>query len=277
MTRRAYLGLGVLVLLIIVVSVYYLVGNLSVEHVDTRLPPLGENFATGHWNGDKWHRTVPPDPATLMHEGKAMTLRELLSAAYGKSWDEKVAILNRIIAEAPYSQSACYARYTLVTHDENGERIWNRAVRFERLQPLFNYHPDSPWLLIYLLVFGIDIDPEAAIHYGTEALKYLDRYGDIDPEAAIHYGTSVGFGSDSDYTVMIHYYLGEAYHRVGDSNSAVSHYKQSFELFRTYPNRTPPGLDPVQTQSIIDAIHSGNPIPVLRAPEASSVGPVVSE
>lgn len=265
MRNRMYWGLGVLVLLIIVVGVYYLVGNPSVEHVDTRLPPLGENDATGHWKGDVWVRTVPPDPATLMHEGKAMTLRELLRAARDKSWKERVAILNRIIAEAPYSQSAFYARYTLVTNDENGKRIWDRATLFERLQPLFNYHPDSTRLLRYLLMYGIDIDPEAAIYYGTEALKYLDRYG-------------VGVGSESDYSPEIHHYLGRAYHRVGDNSSAVSHYKQSLELFWEHPDRNRTGLNPVHTQSVIDAIVSGNPIPGLRAPEAApEAGSVVSE
>ena len=288
MKNRTYWALGVLVLLIIF-GICYVIGNRFSEPEQTevspsepeqlevqarpKLPPLGENYATGHWEGDVWHRTAPPEPDTVMHEGKAMTLRELLRAARGKSWEEEVAILNRIIAEAPYSKTAFYARNTLARYDENRETIWDNALLFERLQPLVNYHPDSPGLLCDLLMHGMHIYPKAAIHYGTEALKYVGRYG-------------VGVGH-SAYPESIHHFLGYAYQLVGDYNSAVSHYKQSLELIRAHPNRTLTGLDPKLTKRLIDMILSGNPPqgPLARknlrglvAPVAAPVSaPVISE
>ena len=232
MKNRTYWALGVLVLLIIF-GICYVIGNRFSEPEQTevspseteqlevqarpKLPPLGENYATGHWEGDVWHRTAPPEPDTVMHEGKAMTLRELLRAARGKSWEEEVAILNRIIAEAPYSKTAFYARSYLAKYDENRERIWDNALLFERLQPLVNYHPDSPGLLCDLLMHGMHIYPKAAIHYGTEALKYVGRYG-------------VGVGH-SAYPEKIHHYLGYAYQLVGNYDTALEHLNQALNLY----------------------------------------------
>ena len=236
MKNQIYWALGVLVLLIIVVGMCYLVGNPFVEAaedtVDTsseseqletqasvKMPPPGESIATGHWEGDVWKRTVPPEPDTLIHEGKPMTLRELLRASYDStdSWEEEVAILNRIIKEAPYSEEAYSARNTLARKDENGEAIRDDALLFERLQPLLNYHPDNPSLLSDLLMCGKDIHPETAIRYGTEAFKYVGRY-----RMDSLYGA---------YPEQIHYYLGYAYQVIGDYDTALGHLDQALILY----------------------------------------------
>ena len=236
MKNQIYWALGVLVLLIIVVGMCYLVGNPFVEAaedtVDTsseseqldaqtrvKMPPPGESIATGHWEGDVWKRTVPPEPETVMHEGKPLTLRELLRASYDStnSWEEKVAILNRIITEAPYSKEAYSARDTLANHDENGETIRDDALLFERLQPLVNYHPDNPSLLSDLLMYGKDIHPETAIHYGKEAIKYVKRY-----RMDSLYGA---------YPEQIHYHLGYAYQLIGDYDTALGHLDQALILY----------------------------------------------
>lgn len=256
MSNQIYWALGVLVLLIIIVGVCYLAGKPSVETADTvdtpaeqeqlavqtrvKMPPRGESIATGHWQGDVWKRTVPPEPENVTHEGKTMTLWELLRAArhHDNSWEEQVAILNRVIAEAPYSDEAYKARDYLAKY-ENGERIWDDVLLFERLQPLLNYHPDNPHLLYNLLTYGSDVNPEAAIHYGKEALKY-----NVSPE---YYATHD----------VIHYHLGYAYQMVGDYSSAVSHYKRSLELMRSDPDRDA-RIEQIATEHI-ELILAGNP------------------
>ncbi len=226
-------------------------GPAGTEQVDVqptlKAPPPGETFATGHWEGDEWRRTAPPEPATVMHEGKAMTLAELYRSAHlgTKPWAEKVPIFNRIIAEAPYSEEAYYARRDLAEHDENGETIWDDAVLFERLQPLVAYHPNYPRLLKLLLQKGWDIYPEAAIHYGKEALKYVDMY-------------PIGRGHGA-FPEDIHDNLGDAYQQIGDYSSALAHHQKALELIRAYPGRTRT-LDYAElVQRSIDAILSGNP------------------
>ncbi len=231
MKNRTYWALGVLVLLIIIVGVCYLIGKPSVETADTvdtpsepehlavqarvKMPPQGESIATGHWEGDVWKRTVPPDPETVTHEGKTMTLWDLLRVAHGStdSWEERVAILNRIIAEAPYSDEAYLARDHLAKY-ENGERIWDDALLFERHLQMLAFHPDDTRLLANLLMYGSDVNPEAAIHYGKEILK--------NNEAA--YGT--------------HYRIAHPYQLIGDYSSALYHYKRSVELMRADPDRS---------------------------------------
>ncbi len=253
MKNRTYWALGVLVLLIIIVGVCYRSGKPSVETADTvdtpaeteqlavqprvKMPPPGESSATGHWEGDVWKRTVPPEPDTLMHEGKTMTLWDLLRSAHhhDNSWEEKVAIWNRVIAEAPYSDEAYKARNHLAKY-ENGERIWDDALLFERLQPLLNYHPDNPHLLSDLLMFGRDVNPEAAIYYGKEALKY----NPVLPQG-------------------IHSDLGYAYQLIGDYSSAVSHYKRSVKLMRADPDPYPYGDLEKQATKHIELILSGTP------------------
>ncbi len=255
MKNRTYWALGVLVLFIIVVSVCYLVGKPSVETADTvavdtpsepeqlavktrvKMPPPGESIATGHWEGDVWKRTVPPDAETLMHEGKTMTLWELLGSAHDgdNSWEEKVAIFNRIIAEAPYSEEAYLARSHLAKY-ENGEWIWDDALVFERLQPMLAFHPDEPRLLMDLLMYGNDVNPEAAIHYGKELLKY-------------HGG---GYGT--------HYDLAYPYQLIGDYSSAVYHYKRCLELMRADPDSSSRRvrMEQIATEDM-ELILSGNP------------------
>ena len=267
MRNRTYWALGVLVLLILVVGVFYLVGKPSVEVADTvdtssapeqvdagpilKAPPLGETFMTGYWDGDKWHRTAPPEPATVMYEGEAIAFEEFSRFAHRdgrgnqRPWGETVAILNLLIAAAPYSDKAYHARMTLARHDENGEWIWGGSELFDRLQPLVAYYPDRPALLGYLLQSGNDIYPEAAIHYGTEALKYVDMYP-----------INSGYGA---YPEQIHYSLGYAYQKIGDYSKALEHYRQTVELLNAYPGRySITGLK-VLAAGTIDAILSGNP------------------
>ena len=252
MKNRTYWALGALVLLIIIVGVCYRGGKPSVETADTvdtpsepehlavqtrvKMPPQGESIATGHWEGDVWKRTVPPDAETLMHEGKTMTLWELLRAAHGStdSWEEKVAILTRVIAEAPYSEEAYLARTHLAKY-ENGERIWDDALIFERLQQMLAFHPDEPRLLIELLMYGNDVNPEAAIHYGKELLKY---HGE-------------GY--------VTHYRLAYPYQLIGDYSSAVYHYKRCLELMRADPDsESEARMEQIATEDL-ELILSGNP------------------
>lgn len=186
-----------------------------------KLPPPGETFATGHWDGDKWHRTVPPDPETIMYAGEALLLRKLYQAAFyfEKSWEEKVVILNLITAEVPYSNEAFEARYVLATHDENGERISDDALVIERLKPLLKYHPDSSFLLHALLFHSRHSHLEAAIRYGKEALKYVEmRRLDAD------------FVTTPEH---IHYHLGELYQDIGDYSTALAHLNQVLKICET--------------------------------------------
>ncbi|MYB65797.1 tetratricopeptide repeat protein [Candidatus Poribacteria bacterium] len=267
MRTQTYWVLGVLVLLIIVFCVYFMVVNPSVDTADIvetpsepeqfevhsrlKAPPAGETFATGHWEGDTWQRTVPPAPATVMHEGEAMALEELLESAWSvrgkrRPWSETLAILNRVIAEDPYSERAYEYRSYIAKYGVNGERIWDDAVLFERLQPLLEYHPDSPRLLTDLLASGWDIHPEAAIHYGKEALKYAEMY-----RMNSVYGA---------FPERIHHILGFAYQQIGDYSKALAHHRKSVELIRANPGRMGNlGLDWKTPQRSIDAILSGKP------------------
>ncbi len=156
--------------------------------------------------------------------------------------DRGVALLNRAIAADPYSQQTYYARRLLAVRDENGEWIHNDAVLFDQLQPLLAYHPDSPGLLGELLGAGMHIYPEAAIHYGTEALKYVDMY-----RMNSYYGA---------YPEQIHYYLGHAHQNLGDYSKALAHYRQSLKLIEAYPDRSYTQPDPGYS---INRILAGKP------------------
>ena len=129
MSKKLYWGLGVLIILLIGVLIgaggVLLLWDTDTDPAEKILkpPPQGETFATGHWDGDKWNRTVPKEPETITYKGETLTLDELFSASFNKSWEEKVVVLKRIIAEAPYSIYAFEARLHLTTHDENGKEI----------------------------------------------------------------------------------------------------------------------------------------------------------
>ena len=226
------------------------------EKIALKPPPPGETFATGHWDGDKWHRTVPKEPETITYEGETLTLDELYSVSFGKSWEEKVAILNRIIAEAPYSKDAYYARKHLATHDENGERIHDYALLFERLQPLLKYHPDSPDLLHALLFYSRRSDPEAVIRYGKEALKYVDMYR-----------MESGYGA---FPEGIHHFLGYAYQEIGDYSTALEHLNQALKMYTAvHQDRTRrAGSGNSIVKRHIDRILEGNPAlgPLSKSP-----------
>ena len=84
MSKKLYWGLGVLMILIIGVLIGA-GGVLLLRDTDTepaeeialKPPPPGETFATGHWDGDKWHRTVPKEPETITYEGEALPFRAI--------------------------------------------------------------------------------------------------------------------------------------------------------------------------------------------------------
>ena len=141
-------------------------------------------------------------------------------------------ILKQIIAEAPNSEYAYYARHDLAIYDENGKYIQECSLLFKRLEPLLKFHPDCPDLLCDLVRYGGDADPEAAIRYGKKALGYVDRYN-----------------KDSRYNahpVRIHKYLGYIYHYSHNFdystaleyyNQALEHYNQAVNLLKAMPER----------------------------------------
>lgn len=157
-------------------------------------------------------------------EGETLSLHERLTAAYEKSWEERVPILKQIIAEAPNSEYAYYARYDLAIHDENGKYIADYPLLFKRLKPLLKFHPDSPNLLYSLLIYGRDTDPKAAIRYGKEAFKHVDRYK-----------RNSRYNADP---VLIHKYLGYAYHYSHNFrySTALEYYKQALEHYNQAVN-----------------------------------------
>lgn len=208
-------------------------GILLVQRTDTepteqilKPPPEGETFATGHWEGDKWHRTVPKNPETITYKGEKLTLDEIYNAAfqYEKIWEEKVAMLNLLIAEAPYSIEAYFAGKHLAKHDENGKKIHDDALLFERLKPLLKYHPSSPRLHYELLMNSMYIYPEEAIQYGEEALKYVEMYA--------------MYSGKDPVTEHVHHFLGYAYQGIGDYGTTLKHLNQAIKLYDTYPGRT---------------------------------------
>ena len=146
--------------------------------------------------------------------------------------------------EAPYSEKAYYARIHLAERDENGEWIHDRALRFERLEPLVAYHPNYPDLLEELVMFGGDIYPELAIHYGLEALKYVDMYP-----------MDSGHGA---YPENIHNWLGDAYQYLGDYSAALAHYRESLRLVEAYPYRGA-YLRPETPRFMMNRILAGKP------------------
>ena len=219
MSKKLYLGLVALIILLGVSAVLLLrdTDTEPAEQIALKPPPQGETFATGHWDGDKWHRTVPKEPETITYKGETLTLDELYSASFNKSWEERVVVLKRVIAEAPYSEYAYYARTHLAMRDEDGERIHDNALLFERLQLLLKHHPDSPRLLYDLLLYGRDIYPEEAIRYGEKALKYVEMY-----RMNSLYGK---------YPERIHHFLGYAYQEIGDYSTALEHLNQALKLY----------------------------------------------
>ena len=152
--QKFYWALGVLVMLFMVWFFYNVGPPLDTEQPPGSLPkpeqvaappilkapPQGETFATGHWEGDQWQRTVPEAPATVMHDGKAMTLDELYKSAHQWStgWAERVAILNRVIGKPPIQKRHIMPEYISqsVMKTESGFTIglyvlsvWNRWWR----------------------------------------------------------------------------------------------------------------------------------------------------
>ena len=252
MTRRAYWGLVILIIGLISVGCVLFIQRTDTKPTEQILkpPPEGETFATGHWDGDTWHRTVPKNPETITYKGAKLTLSELYSAAFHheNSWEERVEMLNLLIAEAPYSNDAFYARRHLAKRDENGKDIHDYDVLFERLKSLLKYHFDSPGLLCDLLSHRQRSHPEEAIRYGKEALKYVEMYP-----------MDSGYGK---YPESIHHLLGYAYESIGAYDTALEHYNQALLLFKIYPNRNRNSSSQARSLVIghIEQIRKGNPV-----------------
>ena len=220
MTRRVYWGLGVLILLIII-GACYIITKPSVQ-----------------------------EPETITYKGETFTLQEFYWNACSKSWGEKVPMLRHIIAAFPYSEESYFARRDFARHvDENS--IVTHALLYERLQPLLKYHPDSPNLLLDLLIYGRSIDPEAAIRYGKKALKNIDRHHSIKGSSIRHRYSAT--------PEKIHKYLGYAYEELGDYDTALEYLNQALNL---YKSAKPQGY--LNATSLIrfhiKHIHEGNPV-----------------
>ena len=198
--------------------------------------------------------TKPSVPETITYKGETFTLQEFYTSAfdYNKDWEERLPRVRHLIAEAPNSINAYYARYSLATHDENGKSIYDNVVLFERLKPMLKYHPKSSGLLHDLLRYGMDIDPEAAIRYGKKALKYVDVGA-----KHTHYNAD---------PARIHHYLALAYQIVGDYDAALEHFRKAKKLYlanirtRGYSNY----FDFVKQH--IKAIEEGKPIDGIPLP-----------
>lgn len=233
MTRRMYWGLAILMILFVGVTavlrlrdvdtepitIYKVPPDEQVKSVVLKKPPSGENFMTGHWQGDVWHRTAPPAPETVTVDEEILSYEELLQKVWGPMKNHQ---RRTIIAEYPYSEAALQARYYLT-----GGYSFNKARKLSALKEMLKYHSDSPRLLadIVSTTMYMDGDPEEAIKYGKEALKYVDLYP-----------------SDSLYGLRthpedIHHDLGIAYQKVGDYKSALVHLKAASELIEANPDR----------------------------------------
>ena len=218
MRKQTYWGLGVLVLLIIIGACYMMITKPSVQ-----------------------------EPENITYKGETFPIQEFYNSTSKKIWEEKVPMLRHIIAEAPNSEIAYYARRDIVTHvDENS--ITTHEFLFERLKPLLKYHPNSSNLLLDLLTYGRSTDLEAAIRYGKKALKIVDR-----DNKNSHYNAE---------PARIHQILGYAYEEIGDYDTAVGHYRQAMKLYKAKPDDIwSVGISPnASIYRHIEQIRKGNPI-----------------
>ena len=211
-------------------------------------PPPGETYGTGHWHGDEWHRTAPPEPEAISVDDEMWTYADLeMKVRYG--YGERMKAYRLLIEAYPHSELALHARYQLTERDENGKFIFpDSQTKLERYKEMLKYHPDSPRLLQDLAELTEVDAPEESIFYAKEALKYVDLYP-----------------SDSWYGLWtepeeIHHNLGFAYQRVGDYDSALVHLKEIKTLIEANLGRRwdTDYLDNVIIPNI-EAIENGNP------------------
>ena len=231
MRKRMYWGLGVLVILLICGCVFLFEKYTDPERVLLKKPPLGETYTTGHWDGDKWIRTVPPDPETIYVDGIKYTYEELERANDESGWVVKQRIYGKHAVEKyPYSEVALQERYRRAEKDENNEYIWDAAILVPRYKEMLKWHSDSPRLLQDLAALLMDVSPAEAIKYGEEALKYIHLY----PNTIYGYAT---------YPEDIHATLGKAYQLVEEYDSALVHLKAAVKLIKANPGRASKMVD----------------------------------
>lgn len=262
MRKKIFWALGALVLLIIVsvscMTVKHYVGVKQSEEGTTaeaahtqperalmpqatlRSPPKGETYTTGHYNGDQWHRTVPPEPETITYNGETLTYDQLLKKAIfgnGNS-DDQPEFEKRLLEAFPYSQGALRVRY----HHYGG----TQEVRISQLKEMLKYHSDAPRVYKDLLDLTQEKYPEEAIEYGKAALKYIDVY----PRNSTYMSRV--------YLEKIHGRLGFAYQRIGDYKTALEHLKKADQIQKANPQRINYYTDGLYA-SHIRSINKGTP------------------
>ena len=222
MTRRTYWGIGVLIVLLICVSVFLFEKYIDPEPKLLRKPPPGETYATGHWEGNKWCRRVPPDPETIFIDSKELDYYGIEGGEFSyeemDQMNRSITIFGKhIIENYPYSRLALSVRYHRATRDENGERIYDPSILLPRYKEMLRYHRDSPRLLFDIAALLVDDSPAEAIKYGEEALKYSHLY------------STVMIGGPE----RIHEMLGDAYDSVGSRNNMIGLLHQSVENYKS--------------------------------------------
>lgn len=265
MRNKLYWGLGVLIVLLICVSVFLFEKYMDPEPELLRRPPPGETYTTGHYDGDKWHRTVPPDPETIYIDGEAeglyegaegggeLTYAELKEKDGGGLMSDRRVYGKYAVEHYPYSELALNERYRRAEKDEKGKRIWDAAILVPRYKAMLKWHSDSPRLLYDLAALLEEDSPAEAIKYGEEALKYTHLY----PA-----NTYSGYWT---YPERIHGMLGHAYQRVADYDSALVHLKAAVKLIKAHPGRYRDSPDTYI--DLIKYIEKGDPLIVPPTPD----------
>ena len=260
MKPKTYWALGVLgVAMIIGAGVFLFEKYIDPAPELLRKPPPGETYTTGHWDGDEWHRTVPPDPETIYIDGKKegldygekgggyLTYAELEEKADTRSMPDLRVYGKYAIEHYPYSELAFKERRLRAKRDENGKRIWDSDILVSRYKEMLKWHSDAPNLLRDLA--GVLYDNEnytEVIKYGEEALKYMHLY---PVESGSAYGT---------WPEDIHVYLGLAYQEVGDYDAALVHLKAAVKAIEAHPETTTWRVDTFK--DYIKHIKAGRPL-----------------
>lgn len=248
MKPKTYWTLGVLVVLLICASVFLFEKYIDPEHDLLKKPPPGETYTTGHWEGDEWRRTVPPDPEKILIDGVWKTYEDMekRDSSLVRS-SERDVYRKHAIENYPYSELALNGRLDRAERDENNKWIWDKEILVPRYKAMLKWHSDSPRLLKKLAALLEEDTPAEAIKYGEEALKYTHLY-----PANTYNGYMV-------YPEDIHSTLGIAYQRVGDYKSALRHLKAAVKLMEANPDRA--FWNNVDTyKEHIKRIKAGNPL-----------------
>ena len=249
MKPKTYWALGVLVVLLICACVYLFKTYINSAPALLRRPPLGETYTTGHWEGDVWRRTVPPDPEKILISGVWMTYEDIKRAYDHNQYNpsQRDVYRKHAIEKYPYSEEAFTERLYRAEHDENSKElvnlIWDKDILVPRYKAMLKWHLDSPCLLQKLAALLEEDSPEEAIKYGEAALKYTHLYP--------------GDSAYGEYPEEIHRTLGIAYQRGADYDAALVHLKAAVKLMETYPDRTIWDVDIYR--GWIERIHAGTP------------------